>query len=144
MCYPIWLERWNSNGSDRQSVGASEKPLRRYKLPIMIRLESVVVASRDQVACEVSGELVILDMKTSQYFGLNPVGLRIWNLIQEPRTVAEVRDGILAAYPDVDVQRCTTDVVELLEQLTAADLAEVVPMDPEGAAVPTAERSDGS
>jgi hypothetical protein len=110
----------------------------------MIRLESVVVASRNQVACEVSGELVILDMKSSQYFGLNPVGLRIWNLIQEPRTVAEVRDGILAAYPDVDVQRCTTDVVELLEQLTAADLAEVVPMDPKGAAVPTAERSDGS
>jgi hypothetical protein len=110
----------------------------------MIRLESVVVASRDQVACEVSGELVILDMKSSQYFGLNPVGLRIWNLIQEPRTVAEVRDGILTAYPDVDVQRCTTDVIELLEQLTAAELAEIVPIDPESAAAPTAERSDGS
>jgi hypothetical protein len=110
----------------------------------MVCLDSVVVASRDQVACEVSGELVILNMKSSQYFGLNPVGLRIWNLIQEPRSVAEVRDGILAAYPDVDVQRCTTDVIELLEQLTAADLAEVVSMGPEDVGVPTAEGSGGS
>ena len=49
---------------------------------------SVVVAAKDQVSCDLAGEAAILNIKSGVYYGLDPVGARIWSLVQEPRKVA--------------------------------------------------------
>ena len=72
-----------------------------YELPGMVRTlsaNSTVVAAKDQVSCEVADEAVILDVKAGIYYGLNSVGARIWDLIQEPSTVDQIRDAILQEY----------------------------------------------
>jgi hypothetical protein len=46
---------------------------------------SIVVATKDQVSSDLGGEVAILDLKAGVYYGLDTVGARIWNLIQEPR-----------------------------------------------------------
>ena len=56
---------------------------------------STVVATKDQVSADLSGEAAILNLKTSTYFGLNTVGASIWKLIQEPKTVSQIRDAIV-------------------------------------------------
>jgi Coenzyme PQQ synthesis protein D (PqqD) len=38
---------------------------------------------------------VVFDLKSSVYYGLDTVGARIWNLIQVPRAVNEIRDILL-------------------------------------------------
>jgi len=48
----------------------------------------------------------------------------IWNLIQEPKAVSEVRDVILAKY-DVEPEQCDRDVLALLEELATEGLIEV-------------------
>jgi hypothetical protein len=58
------------------------------------------------------------------YYGLNSVGASIWNLIQEPRTINEVRDAILAQY-EVEPEQCDRDIKALLEELEAEGLIEV-------------------
>jgi hypothetical protein len=85
---------------------------------------SVVVAAKDQVSCDLAGEAAILNVKSGVYYGLDPVGARIWNLMQEPRKVAEIQTAIADEY-EVEPERCARDLVGLLEKLLAEGLIEV-------------------
>ena len=85
---------------------------------------SLVVATRDQVSSDLGGEEVaILHLEASEYYGLDGVGARIWGLIQEPRTVAEVRDILVSEY-EVAPDRCESDLLALLQRLANEDLLE--------------------
>jgi len=64
----------------------------------------------------------IKDVKVS--YSLNAVGVRIWNLIQEPRTMNEVRDILLQKY-EVEPDRCECDLLALLEGLATEGLIEI-------------------
>ena len=85
---------------------------------------SVVVAAKDQVSCDLAGEAAILNIKSGVYYGLDPVGARIWNLIKEPREVLEIQNTITGEY-DVEPERCARDLMALLEKLFAEGLIEV-------------------
>ena len=85
---------------------------------------STVKASGDLISSEVGGETVALNLKSGIYYSLNSVGSRIWQLIQEPRSVRDIRRAILDEF-DVDEQRCETDVHNLLKELAAKGLVEV-------------------
>jgi hypothetical protein len=85
---------------------------------------SVVVATKDQVSCDLAGEAAILNIKSGVYYGLDPVGARIWNLMQEPRAVIEIQNTITGEY-DVEQEQCARDLISLLEKLLAEGLIEV-------------------
>ncbi|ESW65665.1 PqqD family protein [Mesorhizobium sp. C277A] len=80
-----------------------------------------VSASKDAVACEFGNGLALLDMR-SIYYSLNSVGAYIWELIQEPRPISEIRSAVLDRY-NVDPERCKADVDGLLKGLADAGLA---------------------
>ena len=86
--------------------------------------QSIVVAAKDQVSCDLAGEAAILNIKNGVYYGLDPVGARIWSLMQEPRAVSEIQTTITGEY-DVEPERCARDLVGLLEKLLAEGLIEV-------------------
>lgn len=83
-----------------------------------------VVAAKEQVSCDLAGEAVILNLKNGVYYRLNPVGARIWNLVQEPKTVNEIQDVLLKEY-EVQADRCGYDLRALLQELAAEGLIEV-------------------
>jgi len=85
---------------------------------------SIVVAAKDQVSTDLAGEAVILSLESGVYYSLDAVGARIWSLIEEPRTLNEIRDAILEEY-EVEPDRCERDIVALLEQLADAGLIEI-------------------
>ncbi|NET04900.1 MAG: lasso peptide biosynthesis PqqD family chaperone [Symploca sp. SIO2B6] len=85
---------------------------------------SNVVAVKDQVSSDLEGESVILHLKSGTYYGLNDVGASIWNLIQEPKKVSELREAILEEY-EVEPEQCEREILELLQQLAAKELIEV-------------------
>lgn len=85
---------------------------------------SIVGATRDHVSCSLGDEAAILNLKNSVYYGLNPIGARVWNLVQHERTVAEIRDVLLDEY-DVEAKRCEQDLLDLLEKLREQGLIEV-------------------
>lgn len=86
---------------------------------------SKVVVTKDQVSCDLSGEAAILNLKRGVYFGLNTVGASIWKLIQEPKTLKEIRDFVMEEY-DVDSGRCEQDILEILQDLSTHGLIEIV------------------
>jgi hypothetical protein len=85
---------------------------------------STVVAAKDQVSSDLGGEVAILDLKAGVYYGLDAVGARIWSLIQEPRTVNEIRDILLEEY-EVEPERCERDLLVLLQRLADEGIIEV-------------------
>jgi hypothetical protein len=91
---------------------------------------STVVAAKDQVSSDLGGEVAILDLKAGMYYGLDEVGARIWELIQEPRAVREVHNMLLSQY-DVERERCERDLLSLLQQLADEGLVEVRNESPE-------------
>src|SRR3954469_12482018 len=77
-----------------------------------------------QVYADLAGELAILNQATGIYYGLDPVGARIWTLIADGNTVGEIRAIILDEY-DVDPKRLETDLITLLSDLEAKGLIEM-------------------
>ena len=94
-----------------------------WKLPARhLADDNLVTATKDAVACEFGNGLALLNLKSNVYYSLNGVGAFIWNLIQEPRPIADVRSAVLARY-NVDPERCKADVDALLTGLAENGLA---------------------
>lgn len=89
-----------------------------------LSLDCIVVAVKEQVSCALGEEAAILHMKNSVYYGLNPVGARVWNLLRQPRSVRELCDIIVDEY-DVERGRCERDIFGLLEQMKNEGLLEL-------------------
>jgi Coenzyme PQQ synthesis protein D (PqqD) len=85
---------------------------------------SRIAVSANQVSCDLAGEVAILNLKNSVYYGLDPVGSSVWSLIQEPKTFAEIRDALLGIY-DVDIPELDSDLQTLLAQLSEQGLIDV-------------------
>ena len=58
----------------------------------------------------------MLSIERGEYYGLNEVGSRIWELIEEPVSVSSVCGSILEEF-DVDRPKCEKTVLEYLNQL---------------------------
>lgn len=92
--------------------------------------DSIVVAAPEQVSCALGDESVILNLKNSVYYGVNPVGASIWKLLQQQqRSVAELRDAVLDEY-EVESERCERELLELLEKMRSEGLIQVVEKTP--------------
>ncbi|MGJ5673904.1 MAG: PqqD family peptide modification chaperone [Nostochopsis sp.] len=85
---------------------------------------SIIVASIEQISSDLGGEAVILNLKSGMYHGLNEVGARIWNLIQTPKTVKDIKGVILVEY-EVEAEQCDRDLLALLEEFLAAELINI-------------------
>lgn len=70
---------------------------------------------------EVSGEAVLLDLASESYFGLDPVGTRIWALLNEDKSMGQVLDALLEEY-EVDPGTLEADLEELLDKMLEAGL----------------------
>jgi hypothetical protein len=73
---------------------------------------------------EVEGETVLLDLDAEQYYLLDDVGTRCWQLLTEHGDMEQVVRAMLAEF-DVDETTLRADVGALIARLTEARL--VVP-----------------
>ncbi len=78
-----------------------------------------------QVSANLSGEEVILSMQDGVYYGLDPIGARIWALLQQARSLDELADIVVAEY-EVDRASALRDLVSLAGQMIERGLVEVV------------------
>jgi hypothetical protein len=87
-------------------------------------LHAIVTATTRNVACSVRDEVVMLHLDQGVYYGLNPVGAAVWQLIQEPRRLGDIVDALTREF-DVDRERCVCDVQELIDALVERQLVSV-------------------
>ena len=85
---------------------------------------AMVVVNPHQVSTSLGNEAVILGADAGQYFGLNEVGARVWELVQQPIRVSAICSAVCAEY-EVGADECERDVVALLTELRAKGLLDV-------------------
>jgi hypothetical protein len=70
---------------------------------------------------EVAGEAVLLNLSSERYFGLDAVGTRIWQLIEQEVPVDDIAARIGEEF-DAPLETIASDLHELLGQLADAGL----------------------
>lgn len=92
-------------------------------MPETYSRDTTVRPVEDQISTEIEDELVVLQLDTGKYFGIDGVGPRVWELLQEPLTVGELEDRLIDEY-DVSRERLQQDIDSLLAELDDAELIE--------------------
>jgi hypothetical protein len=79
---------------------------------------------RDEILAQTAGDTVILLVgRTGEYYTLNEVGGRIWELAGGERTVAEIA-RVLAAEYEAPEDVITGDALEILSELAREGLVD--------------------
>ncbi len=87
-------------------------------------LNSKITFADTVFAQEVDGEMVLLDMNSENYFGLDSVGTDIWQAIQENNNLKDVLHILLNQY-EVDEDILKRDILLFVEKLQESGLVEV-------------------
>lgn len=72
--------------------------------------------SKDVVAARHGDRTVLMSLRREQYFALDAVGGRIWELLERPGTIAGIARTIAAEY-DAPEETIRADVSELLDEM---------------------------
>jgi hypothetical protein len=91
----------------------------------MIESSTVFRKAASQVSCQINDEVAILDLERSLYFGLEGTAVQIWAALDQPCSVSELCDRIVAAF-EVSRTECEADTIQLLSELQQQGLVETV------------------
>ena len=90
----------------------------------MTTLESKITIPKDVLFRDVDGEAVILNMETGKYFGLDPVGTRMWALLDEHRQVEPAFRALIDEY-EIAPDQLLRDLLDLIDTLASHKLVQV-------------------
>jgi hypothetical protein len=89
-----------------------------------MNLNQTITPSPDVISQEVSGETVLLDLQSENYFGLDEVGTRIWQLIKETDDLRSIYNTLLDEY-EVEEERLEKDLEALLGEISDLGLVKL-------------------
>lgn len=89
-----------------------------------INLDTIINKNLEIDDTDLDGEKVMMNLDKGEYFMMNEVGSRIWDIIEQPMNVRQVIDILREEY-EVDEETCMDTVIEFLGRLDNADLISV-------------------
>ncbi len=87
----------------------------------LISNQSIIQRNPELVSTNMDGETVMMSIEKGEYFGLDSVGSRIWELIENPIEINKLVELLLEEF-EVDRELCEADTFEFLNQLNAKKL----------------------
>ncbi|MEP0203736.1 MAG: PqqD family protein [Halioglobus sp.] len=89
-----------------------------------MNLKQTITLSPDVISQEVSGETVLLDLESENYFGLDEVGTRIWQLIESAGDLEAIFNTLMEEY-DVDEEQLLGDLSDLVGEVEKLGLVKL-------------------
>jgi len=90
----------------------------------------MLISRRSDIICrEVDGKLVGLDLRSSQYFSLNPTGTLLWRLLEQGTEPNSLVDALVTSH-HLSPELAATQVDAFLESLRKQELIEEEPQPP--------------
>ena len=89
-----------------------------------IDLSSMAARNEAIVFTDLDDTIVMMDVDEGQYYELDPVGARIWALIEDPRPVAEICDALADEF-EVDPDTCRDETLEFLQTASEHRIVQV-------------------
>jgi hypothetical protein len=85
---------------------------------------AVIRPAAEAVSCELAGETVILEMASGRYYALDPIGTRVWQLLQTVSTAESLCERLVEEY-EVDAATCRRDLAVLVKQMAENGLVSI-------------------
>lgn len=98
--------------------------LEREKIVTAVSFKMRASTPTEVVTRQLDGELVLLNLDTETYFGLDEVGTRMWEVLCSSSSVEEAYQKLVEEY-DVDSATLRNDLESLLSQLVESGLLEL-------------------
>lgn len=89
-----------------------------------IGLHTTLTRNHEMLFTQVDNDKVMFDLATSKYLGLNPVASTIFDLLEQPHTVATLCTALLARY-EVDAETCQRETLVVLERMRGFGIVQV-------------------
>jgi hypothetical protein len=89
-----------------------------------ITLQSLVAQTPEVVGSRIEDRMALMSVKNGAYYGMDPVGSRVWELIGKPTRVSAVCESLLVEF-NVEKAVCEQQVLAFLQQLADADLVHI-------------------
>jgi hypothetical protein len=80
-----------------------------------------VIRRAELPSTELQGETVLLSLEEQSYFGLRATSRRIWQMLEQPRTLEQILATLLSEY-EIDRQQCEREVAVFMQRLWEARL----------------------
>ena len=78
--------------------------------------------SKEVLSSKIDEEVVLMSIEADSYFGLDPIGSHIWELLSvKPATLNELVQTLLEEY-DTDIETCQQDVKAFIDDMSARKL----------------------
>ncbi len=77
--------------------------------------------NQETISGRLHDQMVMMDVDKGEYFALNPIATRIWDLLEQPRTSEEICNLLLQEF-EVDASRCKLEVQNHLGEMLALQL----------------------
>ena len=90
----------------------------------IVTLASTAQPSGEVLVQEVGDEAVLLDLAGERYFGLDPIGTRIWQLLADAPSLQQVHATLCGEF-DAPAERIQADLLALVQELAVAGLVEI-------------------
>ncbi|MEK4062551.1 MULTISPECIES: lasso peptide biosynthesis PqqD family chaperone [Paenibacillus] len=87
----------------------------------ILSLETVLVQREGNIASDMDGEKVMLNVKNGKYYNLGEVGGEIWSALASPVTVRRIVETIQEIF-EVSAELAEQDVVAFVQSLLDEDL----------------------
>lgn len=81
-----------------------------------LTLSTPISRNADLLAADMDGETVMMSIERGEYYGIGGVGTRVWELLAQPTSIAEIIRSICAEY-EVDEAACRADMQAFVEKL---------------------------
>jgi hypothetical protein len=85
--------------------------------------DSIIQRNPEMVSADMDGEVVMMSIEDSAYFGLNAVGSDLWEALESPISITALCQRVIKKF-DVDAKTCELDVMELLTDLRQRKLVQ--------------------
>jgi len=87
-----------------------------FTAKIEITPETKIQRKSNLLFNQIDGEVVMLSIENSEYYGMDKVGSRIWELLEEPLSLKELSDHLLKEF-EVSDKQCIEDTTKFLIKL---------------------------
>ncbi len=78
--------------------------------------------SKEVLSSRIDEEVVLMSMEADSYFGLDPIGSQVWELLSEkPATLTELVQTLMEEY-EIDEESCKRDVGNFLKEMSERKL----------------------
>lgn len=100
----------------------------RAALQLERHVDGMTLVSRQpgMIEADAAGELVGLHVERGTCYGFNATATRVWQLLEQPRTVDQLVADLLAEH-EVDEAECRADLQDLLASLESEQLVGLTP-----------------